>query len=248
MASKWMGETALKETILKLLKALKDKSDALTKKIDDGIAALTTQINGKADKTHNHDGTYVKKAGDIMTGNLTVPQLIDSGLTANTVVTANGSKQLASSATTAAELGYVHGVTSAIQTQLNAKLNAANVTNNLTTTAAGYALDARQGKALLDLINGLLATQSFSSSDVTIGTGNTDYVKQVEINIAKSGYTPLAIAYMTAGMSSGGTGVENILINPVTFSSTVVNARLKNTGVVTAKGIHLDVRILYKKN
>ena len=33
------------------------------------------------------------------------------------------------------------------------KLNVANVVNNLTTTASGYALDARQGKALNDTIN-----------------------------------------------------------------------------------------------
>lgn len=32
------------------------------------------------------------------------------------------------------------------------KLNSANVVNNLTTTASGYALDARQGKALGDLL------------------------------------------------------------------------------------------------
>lgn len=42
-----------------------------------------------------------------------------SGLTANTAVFANGSFALTSSSTTATELGYVHGVTSAIQTQLN---------------------------------------------------------------------------------------------------------------------------------
>lgn len=33
------------------------------------------------------------------------------------------------------------------------KLNAANVVNNLTTTASGYALDARQGKVLHDKLN-----------------------------------------------------------------------------------------------
>lgn len=36
---------------------------------------------------------------------------------------------------------------------LNAKLNTANVVNNLATTEAGYALDARQGKALNDSLS-----------------------------------------------------------------------------------------------
>ena len=40
-------------------------------------------------------------------------------LSANTALVSNANKQLASSATTATELSYVHGVTSAIQTQLN---------------------------------------------------------------------------------------------------------------------------------
>lgn len=36
------------------------------------------------------------------------------------------------------------------------KLNAANVVNNLTTTASGYALDARQGKALNDALENII--------------------------------------------------------------------------------------------
>lgn len=35
------------------------------------------------------------------------------------------------------------------------KLNASNVVNNLTTTSSGYALDARQGKALSDMVGSL---------------------------------------------------------------------------------------------
>jgi len=71
--------------------------------------------------------------------------------TANRAVVTNGSGNLAASATTATEIGYVSGVTSAIQTQLNNKPsltgsgasgtwginisgNAATVTNGLTTS------------------------------------------------------------------------------------------------------------------
>ena len=42
-----------------------------------------------------------------------------------------------------------------IKDALANKLNTANVVNNLLTTAAGYALDARQGKALDDQITAL---------------------------------------------------------------------------------------------
>ena len=39
-----------------------------------------------------------------------------------------------------------------LQTTLNGKINTSDIANNLTTTASGKVLDARQGKALADLI------------------------------------------------------------------------------------------------
>jgi hypothetical protein len=57
-------------------------------------------------------------------GLLTVSNEIISSLTASTVPYLDASKQLTSSAVTPTELGYVSGVTSAIQTQLNGKVGA----------------------------------------------------------------------------------------------------------------------------
>lgn len=62
------------------------------------------------------------------TSTVTVANLIDSGLTANTVPYANGAQQLTSSAVTPTELGYLSGVTSAIQTQINGKVSKAGDT------------------------------------------------------------------------------------------------------------------------
>lgn len=39
-----------------------------------------------------------------------------------------------------------------LQTNLNGKINTSDIANNLTTTSSGKVLDARQGKALADLI------------------------------------------------------------------------------------------------
>lgn len=50
-----------------------------------------------------------------------VSTIISSNLTADRAIVSNGSGKVAVSAVTATELGYVSGVTSAIQTQLNAK-------------------------------------------------------------------------------------------------------------------------------
>ena len=51
------------------------------------------------------------------------------------------------------------------------KFNAANVVNNLTTTASGYALDARQGKTLNDLINNMavIVTETYVEASITQG-------------------------------------------------------------------------------
>lgn len=62
---------------------------------------------------------YRAAAGSLKTdGNLTV-----SGLTASRALATDANKQLVSSATTSTELGFVSGVTSAIQTQLNNKMS-----------------------------------------------------------------------------------------------------------------------------
>ena len=63
-------------------------------------------------------GTGVSASGTTTVGNL-----VDNGLTANKAVASDASKQLVSSTTSLTELSYVTGVTSAIQTQLNAKVN-----------------------------------------------------------------------------------------------------------------------------
>ncbi len=61
------------------------------------------------------------------TGTVTLPTTALPAGAASTVLTLDASKNLTSSAVTTTELGYVSGVTSAIQTQLNAKLASTGV-------------------------------------------------------------------------------------------------------------------------
>jgi hypothetical protein len=67
--------------------------------------------------------------------------LVIGGLTANRALIANGSQQLASSATTDTELSYVSGVTSSIQPQINSKagLSGATFTGAVTLPAGSTA-------------------------------------------------------------------------------------------------------------
>lgn len=81
-----------------------------------------------------------------ISGTVTGDQYIDNGLTVNTVVYANGTKQLTSSATTPTELGYLSGVTSALQTQIDGKVpttrtvNSHALSSNVTVTASDVGL------------------------------------------------------------------------------------------------------------
>jgi len=76
---------------------------------------------------YNDAGSFGAEAGfeyDKTTNELTVPHIIDSGLTASEIVGTNGSKKIISLAVATypslTELAFVKGVTSAIQTQIDA--------------------------------------------------------------------------------------------------------------------------------
>lgn len=73
----------------------------------DGNTISSTDTNGNINLTPNGTGINVLANAQI------------TGLTASRAVVTDGSKNLASSAVTATELGYLSGVTSAIQTQLD---------------------------------------------------------------------------------------------------------------------------------
>ena len=101
---------------------------------------------------------------------LSITGLNLSGLTISTALAVDGSGNLASSTTTGTELGYVHGVTSAIQTQLNAKQASGSYITALTgdVTASG---PGSSTATLAATTNATLTTLSALTSVGTIGTG-----------------------------------------------------------------------------
>lgn len=94
------------------------------------------------------------------TGTLTTPVAIFSSATATTVPYLDASKQLTSSAVTPTELSYVSGVTSAIQTQLNAK----QASGNYITAITGDATASGPGSAALTFATVNSNVGSFGSS------------------------------------------------------------------------------------
>jgi hypothetical protein len=95
--------------------------------LTDVTSNIQSQLNGKLNLT-----------GGTLTGALNL-----STLTASNALVLDGAKNIVSSATTSTELGYLSGVTSAVQTQINNKLNLSGGT--LTGTATWNMLAGSTG-------------------------------------------------------------------------------------------------------
>lgn len=103
--------------------------DSLDAKADTGhthtisnVTNLQTTLDGKASSTHTHSISDVTNLQTTLDGK--------------------------------ASSSHSHSISDVtnLQTNLNGKINTSNIANNLTTTTSGKVLDARQGKALADLI------------------------------------------------------------------------------------------------
>lgn len=82
---------------------------------------------------------------------------IDTSLS-TTSTNAVQNKAIATAVNGKANTTHTHSISevTSLQTNLNAKVNTSDIANNLTTTASGKVLDARQGKALKDYVDGLV--------------------------------------------------------------------------------------------
>lgn len=121
------------------------------------------------------------------------------------------------------------------------KLNAANVVNNLTTTASGYALDARQGKTLHDEVNGISSTFTFTNA-----VSNTTLTAESVIKYGGIYAVRLKIDVGSSSIPSGGNvadlTVSNMIMKTVigdgatgsaAFTSILISATriiIRNTG------------------
>ena len=82
---------------------------------------------------------------------------IDTSLS-TTSTNAVQNKAIATAVNGKANTTHTHEISEVtnLQTNLNSKVNTSDIVNNLTTTASGKVLDARQGKALKDYVDGLV--------------------------------------------------------------------------------------------
>ena len=89
------------------------------------LSALVPNQTAGDSSTKAANTAFVQGALNGLNG--AISDIKTTNLTANRAVVSNSSGKVVASSVTSTELGYVHGVTSAIQTQLNAKFNTANI-------------------------------------------------------------------------------------------------------------------------
>ena len=193
----------------------------------DGVtSAIQTQLNGKAASSHSHPASQV------------------TGLTASRALVSDSSGHPAVSAVTSTELGYLDGVTSAIQTQLNNKastnhthsylpLSGGTLTGTVTSRSLAAATDStydigtssvRYRNIYADNLYGTLQGSVTSANKLTTArtislagdvTGSTSFNGSTNVSISAQ----IAANAVTANeIAAGAVGSSEIASNAVTLT------------------------------
>ena len=193
----------------------------------DGVtSAIQTQLNGKAASSHSHPASQV------------------TGLTASRALVSDANGHPAVSAVTSTELGYLDGVTSAIQTQLNGKastshthsylpLSGGTLTGTVTSRSLAAATDStydigtssvRYRNIYADNLYGTLQGSVTSANKLTTArtisltgdvTGSTSFDGSANVSISAN----LAANSVTANeIAAGAVGSSELASNAVSLA------------------------------
>lgn len=167
------------------------------------------------------DSGNVGFAGVVVAG-----QVIDSGLNINTVPYTDSNKQFTSSAVTPTELGYVSGVTSAIQTQLNGKQATLTIGNLIDAGTDGITITGGTGSVIG---SGASIAQHVSDSTHNGYLSSTDWVT---FNGKGSGTVTSVSVVSTNGFA--GTVATSTSTPAITISTTITGLLIGNGTAVSA--------------
>ena len=199
----------------------KDKLEAVASRVstnEDNIAMAESDIEGLQTtvgtlqtNVNNVQTDLTSKQDTVVGGASTITA---DNLTANRALVSNSSGKVAVSTVTSTELGYLDGVTSNVQTQLNKKLETAPVTSVNNKTGAvtigksdvglGSVDNVRQYSATnpppypVTSVNGQTGDVNLTASDVGAATASDVYTalnRTNAVDVANSNYT----TYMARG-------------------------------------------------
>lgn len=171
------------------------------------LVPTPTSDNHAANKKYVDDATKVSGAASTV---------ISDNLAANRAVVSNGSGKLAESATTSTEIGYLSGVTSNIQTQLNNKAG----TGTATTAANGLMSSTDKSK-----LDGIAEGANKITVDSTLSNTSTNPLQNKSIYTALQGKASTSVATTTANGLMSSTdkskldGLENTTVDSAMSAS-----------------------------
>ena len=191
-----------------------DAQGRITNAANVQIAVDLSTLEGNVNTvSSNAAGVEARRVANIAGAISTV---LTSDLTASRAMVTNGSGKIAVSDVTSTELGYLDGVSSAIQTQLDAKSTTANAT---ALAAEDVALQARLSTNVTAFTNEDTALQSRLSTNVTSFT-NEDTALQARITANNT----LTSAVETRRAANVAGGVSTITTADLTASRALVSS------------------------
>ena len=172
----------------------KDKLEAVASRVstnEDNIAMAESDIDGLQTtvgtlqtNVNNVQAALTSKQDTVVGGASTITA---DNLTANRALVSNSSGKVAVSAVTSTELGYLDGVTSNVQTQLNKKLEKAPVTSVNSKTGAvqlnASDVGALPADTVIPTVNNATLTIRRNSIDVGSFTANSANDVDIDINV-----------------------------------------------------------------
>jgi len=236
--------------------------DGVTSAIQTQLNAATARINSNAAVAASNTASVESRRVANIAG--AVSTITTADLTASRAVVSDGSGKVAVSAVTATELGYVDGVTSAIQTQLN-DINT-RATANATSSGAADAVEVRRvaniagavstittldltaSRAVVSLANGKVGVSAVTATELGYLDGVSSAI-QTQIDTKSPLASPTFSGVVTAGHDLVVTG--NLTVNGDTTTVNSENKIIQDRFIMLANAVSgapsADVGIFFNR-
>lgn len=219
----------------------------------DGVIASTTELN-YVDGVTSAIQTQINGKQATITGGATT--IVSSNLTASRALVSDGSGKVAVSSITSTQLGYLSGVTSNIQTQIDA-LSSAVVLKGTWDASAGTFPGggvAQAGWSYIVSVGGTVNGVQFSANDRIVAITNNASTSTYAANWFKLDYTDavLSVAGKTGAVTLDATDIYDGSISNTEFSylnnvtsniQTQINAKISASSADTLTNKRVQVRI-----